>query len=436
MRERNEHWATFLAALAEQLRASLRSVANFVPIAFVFAFLGLAMQLLISGSMKPTTLMPLMLVGIPASLFLGVGLSHLLKGGKGAEVLPPGGPLAARPDAPSPQEARFLRIARERGLLSGPDCGLLVDWRAEKRAQGQVASLWDGAVLRGLLDADSAEELRGEAGDLDRESVGSYSVLRKLGEGGMGVVWLAADREGRRVALKLLSREHAAERTYLTRFFREAQAAIALRHPNLVQGIEVGQDGSLYFYAMEYVPGGSVAGRLVEAGRFTPEHSVRIVRDVCRGLSYAHGQGVVHRDVKPANIMLAEGGAAKLADLGLARRTDRDITALTTSGQTLGTPHYMAPEQIRDARQADARSDIYSLGATWYHMLVGAPPFRGPTALDICHQHLNAPVSFPDPVASQVPGPMQALIVRMMAKDPAGRFASAAEAGQALAAFA
>jgi hypothetical protein len=432
MDEWKDNRSAFVADIAERLHAALRAVADFLPIMGVVAFVGLVVQLLISGRIKPIWLVPLLVVGVPAVVLLGVGLSRALGGGKPGGASRPGGTTMDLPHVPSPQEARFLRMARERGLLSGTDCGRLMEWRAQKRGQGQVVAIWDGAVLQGLLDADAAEELRGEAGELDRESLGGYTVLRKLGEGGMGVVWQAADRAGVVVALKVLSPEHASTRTYVTRFFREAQAAIALHHPHLVQGLEVGQDGGLYYYAMEYVSGGSVAGRIVQSGRLTPSDSLGIVTDTCSGLAFAHQQGIVHRDVKPANILLAEDGAAKLADLGLARRVDRDVTTLTRSGRAMGTPDYMAPEQIQDARCADARSDIYSLGATWYHMLVGAPPFRGPTALDVCHQHLNAPVDFPDPVAGQVPTAMQALIVRMMAKDPAARFASAAELEAAL----
>ena len=379
----------------------------------------------------------LVLPGHSASAFWGllpvvIYFTNLLRKGKRRDEAGAGRTTMDLPHPPTPQETRFLRIAEERKLLSPEDRRRLLEWRTEQRAQGQVTPVWDGVVLRGLLDADLAEQLRAEAGELDREVINGYTVLRKLGEGGMGVVWQAADPAGRSVAVKVLSREHASTRTYLTRFFREAQAAIALRHPNLVQGLQVGQDGGLYYYAMEYVQSGSVADRLEQEGRLAPEQSLRIVTDVCRGLAYAHKQGVVHRDVKPGNILLAQDGTAKLADLGLARRTDRDITTLTRSGQAMGTPDYMAPEQIRDPRQADARSDIYSLGATWYHMLFGEPPFRGLTALDVCHQHLNAPVAFPDPVAEQVPCAMQALIVRMMAKDPAARFAGAADLEEAL----
>ena len=432
MSDRDGHPPAGGRAARRRLRAMLHEYRKFLPAVGVLAAMALICMLVLPGFLDLKWLVPLVVVIVPAALFVGVAVSGLLGKGKRGSEADAGRGMVDQPHPPTPQETRFLRIAEERKLLSPEEGRRLLEWREQKWAQGQVIHMWDGVVLQGLLDADSAEHLRGEAGDLDRETVDGYTVLRKLGEGGMGVVWQAADPAGRAVAVKVLSRERAAGRTYLTRFFREAQAAIALRHANLVQGLEVGQDSGLYFYAMEYVQGGSVAERLEKAGRLTPAQSLRIITDVCRGLAYAHQHGVVHRDVKPGNILLAEDGTAKLADLGLARRTDSDMTALTTSGQTMGTPYYMAPEQIRDPRQADARSDIYSLGASWYHMLVGQPPFRGLTALDVCHQHLNAPVDFPDPVAEQVPTAMQALIVRMMAKDPAARFASAAELEAAL----
>jgi tRNA A-37 threonylcarbamoyl transferase component Bud32 len=427
------------AAAGERVQAAMGVVSEYLPIIGIFGGLGLSLLLVIKGLIHPLWMGPMIILGMPAAYSAGRIVRRALGGaaeptGSGqAKAAPRAGARPSAPvNAPSPPESRFLRIARERGLLSRADCRRLVQWRAQRRDQGRFVTIWDGAVLEGLLDADVAEGLRAEAGELDREAIDGYTVVRKLGEGGMGAVWQAADTAGRTVALKVLSREHASARTYVTRFFREAQAAIGLRHPNLVQGLRVGEDGGLYYYAMEYVPGGSVAERIGRGGRLMPPDCLRIVTDVCRGLAYAHRQGVVHRDVKPANIMLAKDGTAKLADLGLARRIDSDATALTASAQALGTPHYMAPEQIEDARRADARSDIYSLGATWYHMLFGEPPFRGPTALDVCHKHLNSPVEFPDPVARQVPAPVQTLITRMMAKDPAERFASAAELEAAL----
>jgi serine/threonine-protein kinase len=287
-------------------------------------------------------------------------------------------------------------------------------------------------VLQNLLEHDAAERLREEAGELNVDSVGSFMLVRKLGEGGMGSVWLATDPHDRSVAVKVLSPDRARQRPMLTRFFREGQAAIRLQHPNLVSGLELGEDGGYYFYAMEFVAGRTVRELLDEKGRMECAESAGLVRQVASALAYAHDRNVVHRDIKPGNIIVTPEGRAKLADLGLAKYLDGDLTLLTHSGAGMGTPCYIAPEQIRDAKHADARSDIYSLGATWYHMVVGHPPFTGATTLEVCHKHVNEPLVPPSDLRADVPKDVSQLIQCMMAKDPADRLQTAAELESAI----
>ena len=169
---------------------------------------------------------------------------------------------------------------------------------------------------------------------------------------------------------------------------------------------------------MEYVAGGSVRDLLTGPGRLDP---------AAAALACAHESGLVHRDIKPSNILLTKEGVAKLADLGLARHTAEDLTELTRSGAGMGTPVYIAPEQVTDAKHADARSDIYALGATWYHMVVGQPPFPGATAIEICHKHVNEPLTPARTLRPDLPEAVDEIIPRMMAKDPDERIQTATE---------
>jgi serine/threonine-protein kinase len=287
--------------------------------------------------------------------------------------------------------------------------------------------IWDCAVLQDALDQPVAERLVEEAGELELHSLGDFWLLRKLGAGGMGSVWLALSPEEELVAVKLLDPELARERTFVTRFLREGQAALRLRHPNIVRGRAVGEDSGRYFFAMEFVPGSSVRAIVEAAGPISLREAALLVLQVAAGLAYGHERGIVHRDIKPGNILLTREGIAKLADFGLARRLDADLTALTRSGMGMGTPQYMAPEQIRDARSADARSDVYSLGATWYHMVVGRPPFLGATMLEVCQKHLGEELLPPAAANSTVPEEVSKIIERMMAKDPNERCQTAAD---------
>ncbi len=327
----------------------------------------------------------------------------------------------------TPQERRFALLAVKRGALTEEQLADCVQMQKAKREQGSRIPLWDCAVLQDMLDADAAERLARAAGDLKTDKLGSYELLYMLGEGGMGAVYAGRGPDGERVAVKVLAPNLAKQRTYLTRFFREAQASCKLRHPNIVEGLEVGEQQGSYYFAMEYVNGPSLDEIIEQKGSLPPLQATRLVLQVAEGLAYAHEHGFVHRDIKPANIMLTRKGVAKLADLGLARQIDSEQTALTRTGTSLGTPFYMAPEQTTDAHRADERSDIYSLGATWYHAIAGHPPFEAETALQLMHKHTTEPLK---PLVRETPGtprPISRTVDRMMAKDPDDRIQSASE---------
>lgn len=223
--------------------------------------------------------------------------------------------------------------------------------------------------------------------------VGGYEILSKLGQGGMGAVFKARQVSVNRVvALKILPPRLAKNREYVERFFREARSAARLNHRNIVQAIDAGEAGGYHYFAMEYVDGQPVSD-LLKGGQPLPERqALEIARDVARALAHAHEAGIIHRDIKPANILLASDGTVKLADLGLARQATGAESGVTQPGFAVGTPDYISPEQVRGETDLDGRCDIYALGATLFHMLVGRPPYAGGTGNEVMAKHLSEPV--------------------------------------------
>ena len=263
--------------------------------------------------------------------------------------------------------------------------------------------------------------------DLTGRELGDYRVLRRLGAGGMAVVYLAEQQSlGRQVALKILQPTLARDGSYVARFQHEARAAAALVHANIVQIYEVGQSGGLHFIAQEYVPGKNLGELLHRESSLDPRLVLDVLRQVAAALCKAAEVGIVHRDLKPENILLSRSGEVKVADFGLARMESVDAKTLTQVGVAMGTPLYMSPEQI-EGRPVDARSDIYSLGVTCYHLLAGSPPHSGETALAVAVHHLHTP---PQPLENHrgdLPSSFARVVHRMMAKRPEQRFQSPAE---------
>ncbi len=325
----------------------------------------------------------------------------------------------------TPQEKRFARLLMARKLLTREKVQQCREFQAKKHEQGSKIPLWDCCVIQNLLPQAEAEKLEAEAGDIPVERLGEFTLVRKLGEGGMGTVYLGVGPDKKRAAIKVLARHLGSQRSLLTRFFREGQASIKLKHKNLVSGYDIGEESGHYFFAMEYIDGRSL-GDVVEAGGPLPvDRASEIILGVSEGLAYAHENGLIHRDIKPDNIMLTREGVPKLADLGLARQRDGEMTALTRTGTAMGTPYYMAPEQAQDAKRADERSDLYSLGATWYHVLTGATPFEGDTSFEVFQKHMKEPLRPPEALRSGVPRSVSMAIQRLMAKKPEQRIQSA-----------
>ncbi len=327
----------------------------------------------------------------------------------------------------SPQEARFSRLVCAENVLTKQQLEACSSVRAKKEDQGSKTKLWDCAVRMGMLEGTVAEKLADKAGDLPMDRLGDYAIQHKLGEGGMGSVYLGISPDGQKVALKVLSPLLARQGSLLNRFMREAESCCRLRHKNLVCGIGVGEDEGHYYFAMEYVDGPDVDHVLKTDGPLPVDVATDYIGQVAEGLAYAHGLGIVHRDIKPGNIMVTSDGVAKLSDLGLARCLDEGDSALTRTGTAMGTPFYMAPEQATDAKRADARSDIYALGGAWYHMIAGRPPFDGTTPVGLLLMHLKEPLKPLRTVVPGVPEAVSSTIERMMAKEPEDRIQTAAE---------
>lgn len=261
---------------------------------------------------------------------------------------------------------------------------------------------------------------------------GQFAIERELGRGGMGVVVLARDLMlDRLVALKLLPSGLGAQPEVRERFLREARTAAQLSHPNIVPVHRADEVGGVAFFAMAYVDGESLADRLRDRGPLPPAEAVRVLREVAWALAYAHARGVVHRDVKPENVLLERGtGRALVTDFGIARRAE--ASRLTQDGHVLGTVHYMSPEQVNDL-ELDGRSDLYALGVVAYEVLSGRLPFDGlaPAAVLVAHATREPPPL--REVAPAVPAALAAVVDRCMAKRPADRYATGEALAEALA---
>ncbi len=267
--------------------------------------------------------------------------------------------------------------------------------------------------------------------DLTNQSIAGFSILHRLGVGGMSEVYLAFQESlHRHVALKVMRADFVGSSDHEQRFLQEARAVASLIHPNIVQVYDVGKFESIHYIAQEYVPGSNLFSYVQRRGALPLAESVSILWQTTAALQKAASIGLVHRDIKPDNILLTPDGEVKVADFGLARARGQSLN-LTAVGVTLGSPLYMSPEQIQGL-SVDSRSDLYSLGATAYHMLTGRPPFSGETALALAMQHLQAEPARLETLRPDLPKALVNIVHRLLAKTPDERFASAVELARAL----
>jgi serine/threonine protein kinase len=264
-----------------------------------------------------------------------------------------------------------------------------------------------------------------------------YRILRELGRGGMGVVYRAVQiLMERHVAIKVINPSVLAYADALPRFQSEVKAAARLDHPNIVRAYDAEQVGGMHLLVMEYVEGTNLANLVQRKGPLPVALACHFIRQAALGLHHAYEQGMVHRDIKPQNLMVTPKGVVKILDFGLARlRGGGRGGGITEAGSFMGTPEYVAPEQAADARAADTRSDIYSLGCTLFFLLTGRPPFVEETPVKLVLAHIEKPPPSVTALRPEVPPALAAVLVRMLAKDPAARYPQPAEVAQALVAF-
>ena len=252
-----------------------------------------------------------------------------------------------------------------------------------------------------------------------------YEVGRLLGAGGMAEVFEGRDRLlARRVAIKVLQAQFARDPSFLIRFKREAQAAASLSHPNIVGVYDTGSEDGTHFIVMEYVDGRTLKDVIRAEGPLYPERAAEITGDVCSALAAAHARGLIHRDIKPGNVMLTPEGKVKVMDFGIARATTSET--ITQTAAVVGTAQYISPEQAQ-GQTVDYRSDLYSVGCCLYEMLTGTVPFTGATPVAIAYRHVREDPTPPRMLNPDVPRPLEAICLKAMAKLPDNRYQTAAE---------
>lgn len=328
-------------------------------------------------------------------------------------------------------------IARDKLLDDVRRSGLLDEERLNRFLDDQDLEIEAEVLLQKMVDASLLTPWQAEglsAGKWRGFFLGKYKLLKPLGMGAMGSVFLAEHKVMRhRVAIKVLARHLMTTPNIVDRFEREARAAAVIHHPNVVRAYDVDSEGDIHFLVMEYVQGEDLRKLVEKIGPLAPHIAAEYVQQVARGLHEAHKNGLIHRDIKPANLLLDHSGLVKILDLGLARLDD-EVASVTQMNeiQVLGTVDYLAPEQARDSHNIDGRADLYSLGCTLYFLLTGVPPFpKGSAAERMLKHQARRPVD----IRKRRPGVPDALVnicSRLMEKQPDKRFATAGDAADAL----
>jgi len=255
------------------------------------------------------------------------------------------------------------------------------------------------------------------------QQIPGYKILGKLGAGAMAKVVKAKQVSlDRTVAIKVLPKKFSNNPGFIERFYAEGRAAAQLNHPNIVQAFDVGNVEDVYYFVMEYVDGGTVHDVIQKQKRYDEREAIDVVIQVAEALEHAHNKGLIHRDVKPKNLMISRQGVVKLADMGLARAISDKDAAEAEQGKAFGTPYYISPEQIKGEANIGTQADIYSLGATLYHMVTGSVPFEGKNPKTVMSKHLKAELVPPDHVNPKLSAGISEVIEMMMAKNPRDRY--------------
>ena len=328
-------------------------------------------------------------------------------------------------------ETAFGRLIVDKKLCTPDELQACRRHQKELELEGKRLTLQELMVKAGYLTRTQLQRLEQDMEDSmyrPVQQIPGFQILGRLGVGAMAKVFkarqLSLDRD---VAIKILPRKLKENPEFVDRFYKEGKAAAKLNHNNIVQAIDVGEAGGYHYFVMELVDGKTVYDDLATGKSYSEKDALDIVIQVARALEHAHDRGLIHRDVKPKNIMLTKTGVAKLADMGLARETQDMEAAMAEQGRAYGTPYYISPEQIRGEVDIDARADIYSLGATFYHMVTGKVPFEGPTPAAVMNKHLKEPLVPPDHVNEKLSAGVGEVIEVMMAKRRKERYANVRE---------
>jgi serine/threonine-protein kinase len=340
-------------------------------------------------------------------------------------------------------DAEFARLVVEQKLAMQEEVQRCLDLHDRLVAEGRPRPLGDLLVEAGAITGSQLARLRKNMEETrGAQQIPGYRIESKLGSGAMAHVYKARQLSlDRVVAIKILPRQLSENAEYVERFYKEGKAAAKLNHANIVQAIDVGEAGGYHYFVMEYVEGHTLYDELawlpgrdtlrpgdVEMHKtFSEQEALRTIIQIARALEHAHKQGLIHRDVKPKNIMITKDGMAKLADMGLARVAADAEAAQAEAGRAFGTPYYISPEQIRGEVDIDFRADIYSLGATLYHLVTGRVPFDGPTPAAVMHKHLKEPLVPPDHINTGLSAGIGEVVEVMMAKDRNERYASTSD---------
>jgi serine/threonine-protein kinase len=326
----------------------------------------------------------------------------------------------------SSAESTLGRTIVSLGLATEEEIAACLKAQREMGEQTNDRTLADLLVERGVITERQLKRAsRSVETQRSMQQIPGYQLLEKIGSGAMATVFKARQISlDRIVAVKVLPKKHMSDPEMVDRFYAEGRAAAQLNHANIVQAIEVGKAGDFHYFVMEYVEGHSVYEHLRDQGSYEEPEALDIIIQIADALNHVHSKGMMHRDVKPKNIMITRNGVPKLADMGLAREVTDVAAAEAEAGKAYGTPYYISPEQIRGDRNVDFRADIYGLGATFYHMVTGRVPFEGPNPSAVMHKHLKEALEPPDHVNSDLSQGVSEIIEVMMAKIREERYAS------------
>src|SRR4051812_18420978 len=325
------------------------------------------------------------------------------------------------------EEMNLEKSILRRGLATSAEIEKCKSYRAKLAAKEESKGLLEIMVEAKFLTRNQSERIKQEiVGETSRKlEIPGYQIIDKLGKGSMGIVYkgrqIAVDRI---VAVKILLDALAQNKEFIKRFDREAKIAAKLSHNNIVNAIDAGEVNGYHYFVMEYVEGVNIKDEFDKSKVFEERRAIEIVMAVAEALKHAHQRGLIHRDIKPENVILTKDGGVKLADLGLARLTADEKWAMSEAGMAIGTPYYISPEQVRGQVDVDIRADIYSLGATLYHMVTGCVPYSGETPSEVMRKHVDKNISFPPPdhINTRLSAGVGMVVETMMAKNRENRY--------------